>query len=574
MIEISTSTASGPDAASLRERTRLSFDLDVDICIVGAGLAGLTVALETARLGASVAVLEGRHVGWNASGHQLGTVLPGFGLPVADVIDRVGFETTRELWSLSKEGAEFVRGLATEEQIPGIDFSEGALEVSNVDAGDRLLRRLQMLHEHLQTEVEGWQVERVRDQLRTDRYFHGIYYPKAFQIDGRRYVHGLAALARRAGVRIFEDTPVVSIDSSGVRKRIVTPTARLRASHIVLAGNVHLGTPLQRLSDTLLPVWRYAGVTVPLGGRLSTAIAFRGSVRDSDGIDHFRVVDGDRLMWASPETTWAMRPQRFAGAIARRIRTIFPQLGDVEIEEVFGGVTGETVHGMPQIGQLRKGLWVASGFGRQGLNTSAMAGQLIARGILWGDERWRLFSPFELVWAGGAIGRVAGQIVGLWGRGSSAAAGALARYRERVRAREKIREARLAEANRQAGLRQAGLRPAMQRRPSSEGSASDRPASARQPRPSGSQPGRQPPGRQPGRSAPVRPGPPPPVQLRDGERRVEPKDPTHKDPTHMDPVPMDRVPAAPPQAEPAHDPARNVEAAISQESEKLPSPPV
>ena len=89
---------------------------------------------------------------------------------------------------------------------------------------------------------------------------------------------------------------------------------------------------------------------------------------------------------------------------------------------------------MPQIGQLRKGLWVASGFGRQGLNTSAMAGQLIARSILWGDERWRLFSPFELVWAGGATGRVAGHLIGLWGRGSSAAAGALARYREGARA--------------------------------------------------------------------------------------------------------------------------------------------
>ena len=129
---------------------------------------------------------------------------------------------------------------------------------------------------------------------------------------------------------------------------------------------------------------------------------------DTDGIDHFRIVDGDRLMWASPETTWAARPQRFAGAIARRIRTIFPQLGKVEIAEVWGGAIGQTVHGMPQIGQLRRGLWVASGFGRQGLNTSAMAGQLIARSILWGDERWRLFSPFELVWAGGPTGRVAG----------------------------------------------------------------------------------------------------------------------------------------------------------------------
>jgi glycine/D-amino acid oxidase-like deaminating enzyme len=453
MNETSTGATAGPDAPALHDRARLTFDLDVDICIVGAGLAGLTVALEAARLGASVAVLEGRHVGWNASGHQLGTVMPGFGVPIGDLIARIGFEDTSELWALSKEGAEYVRATAREESIPGIALTEGVLEVSNVDAGDQLIARLQMLGEDFETEVEGWQIDRVRAELKTDHYFHGVYYPKAFQIDGRKYVHGLAALARRAGARIFEDTPVVSIDPSGIRKRIVTPSARLRASHIVLAGNVHLGATLPRLTATLLPVWRYAAVTAPLGPRLAETMTFQGSVSDSDGVDHFRIVEGDRLMWASPETTWAARPERFAPAIARRIRTIFPKLGRVEIAETWGGAVGQTVHGMPQIGQLRRGLWVASGFGRQGLNTTAMAGLLIARSILWGDERWRLFSPFELVWAGGTTGRVAGYAIGMWERGSSAAAGALARYRERVRAQERIREARLAHANRQAGTR-------------------------------------------------------------------------------------------------------------------------
>src|ERR1700740_962167 len=109
MSEPSTSATDGHDAAAPAEasleRARLSFDLEVDICVIGAGLAGLTVAREAARLGASVAVLEGRHVGWNASGHQLGTVMPGFGLAVGDLIERVGLEDARELWALSRAGA-------------------------------------------------------------------------------------------------------------------------------------------------------------------------------------------------------------------------------------------------------------------------------------------------------------------------------------------------------------------------------------------------------------------------------------------------------------------------------------
>ena len=199
MAETFTSATNGPDDDA-PFRSRLSFDLDVDICVVGAGLAGLTVALEAARLGASVAVLEGRHVGWNASGHQLGTVMPGYSLPIGELIERVGLEDARELWALSKEGADYVRAAATEEAMPGIALTEGALEVSNVDAGETLISRLQTLGEDFETEVEGWQVDRVRDQLGT-----GALFPRhllsARVPDRRPQIHPRPCRAGEAGGR-------------------------------------------------------------------------------------------------------------------------------------------------------------------------------------------------------------------------------------------------------------------------------------------------------------------------------------------------------------------------------------
>jgi glycine/D-amino acid oxidase-like deaminating enzyme len=429
------------DLPAAEPRTMLTVDLDVDVCVVGGGFAGLTAAREAARAGMSVAVLEGQHVGWAASGHNLGSVLPGYGVPINDLIARVGTAHARELWLLAEAGGDYIRDTIVT-SAPEIAMTPGALEVSTTDVGERLIGWLQTIGSEFGTEVEGWQIDRVRAALRTRRYFHALHFPKAFQIDGARYLHALAALAEDAGVRIFENTPVINIDSAGIRKRIVTPSARLRASQIVLAGNVHIGTPALRLASTLMPLWRYGAVTEPLGDRLNEVIAYRGSVLDDDGIDHFRIVDGDRLLWSSPETTWRGKPERFGRAIRRRIATVFPQLAQAKIARVFSSAFGQTVHGMPQIGELRPGLWVASGFGRQGLNTSAMAGRLIARGIAEGDDRWRLFSPFELVWAGGRAGRVAGQVADGLSRGRSAAAGVLARWRERAASREGVREER------------------------------------------------------------------------------------------------------------------------------------
>jgi len=58
-------------------RPRLTFDLDTDVCVIGGGLAGLTVAREIARRGWSVAVLEANRIAWAASGRNTGFVLPG-----------------------------------------------------------------------------------------------------------------------------------------------------------------------------------------------------------------------------------------------------------------------------------------------------------------------------------------------------------------------------------------------------------------------------------------------------------------------------------------------------------------
>jgi glycine/D-amino acid oxidase-like deaminating enzyme len=397
------------------ERGRLTFDLDVDVCVVGAGLAGLTTARELARRGWSVALLESRRIAWNASGRNDGFVLPGFAEAMDKIVSRVGLNHAKALWALSEMGLKYVRTAIADARMPGVAPIAGWLKVSKVDNGDEVLADVQLYGQELGAEVEGWPTERVREVLKSDHYFHAMHLPRAFHIHPLNYALGLAEAAQAAGVRIFEDTQALAIDPAGVRKRVTTPSGRVRASQVVLACNVHLGSLLPRIAGTLVPIWTYVITTKPLGSRLAEAVAYRGAVTDTDLADnHYRIVDGDRLLWSGRSTTWEADPRRFAKKLKADIANVYPQLGETEIEHAWSGVLGSPLHRMPQIGELSPGLWLASGFGGHGLNTTAMAGNIIAQAISDGDDTWRLFAPFELVWAGGKPGRAAMQVYYWW----------------------------------------------------------------------------------------------------------------------------------------------------------------
>jgi glycine/D-amino acid oxidase-like deaminating enzyme len=410
-------------------RPRLAVELDIDLCVIGAGLAGLTVACEVAKRGWSVVVLEAKSIAWSASGRNPGVVLPGFSLGADALIERVGLDRAKALWAGSVAGVEYVRNAAR--AMAGTALSEtGWLHVSKTDDIRALAHEAALMAGEFGTLVEPWPADRVREQVRSERYFHGLHYPGGFSINPLNYALGLAAAAEAAGARIFEDTPVLEIDPAGVRKRVVTGHARVRASQVVLAGNAHLLELAPQFASTLLPIYSTAIVTAPLRDRLAEAIRFPGAVSEeaTPAGHHYRVLDG-RLMWCGQSATWLGNSRRRGEALIRQIRRTFPALGGIKAEYAWTGVAGETVHGMPQIGEITPGMWLMGGFGSHGIAASAMAGEILARAIVDTDRAWQMFSPFPLIWAGGVAGRVAQQASVWWRRRRESVEQSLARRR-------------------------------------------------------------------------------------------------------------------------------------------------
>jgi glycine/D-amino acid oxidase-like deaminating enzyme len=390
-------------------RPRLSQDIDTGTCIIGGGLAGLWIARALARRGQDVVVLESGRIAGQASGRNGGFVSAGFAQELDAIIDRVGLSHARALYRLSREGVEAVRAFAAEGKRQ-IDPQPGRLSVLRYDDEQGLRREAERLARDFDHSQELWPTERVRATLATECYYQGLHDAEAFHIHPYNLALALAADIEAAGGRIFELSPAIDADLDGVRKWVGSAHARVRAHHVVFCGSAFLGRAFPELAGTVLPAATHIAVTAPLGERLHHAIGYGGGISDTRrAFDYYRILGGDRLMWGGYLSTRLSRPHGLAQRIGQDILKIYPQLDGLHIEYAWSGIMGYAIHRMPQIGSLRKGVWIASAFGGQGLNTTAMAGELISSAILENDDRWRLFVPFGLVWAGGLIGRAATQ---------------------------------------------------------------------------------------------------------------------------------------------------------------------
>ena len=397
------------------DRPRLAARIEADVAIVGGGFAGLHSARLLALQGRRVALVERHCIGWGASGRNGGFVGPGYAERSGALINRLGLDHARRLYAQSQRGVTLVREAIEALARPDLRMGTGKLSVSRTDQGPGFADRTRALAEKLGATFEPWHTGRVRTLLDTPRYHHAIHDPSSFHVHPLNLALALAADIEARGGTIHEGTEATGLVHEGRLWRLQTPLGEIAAPHVVLAGNADLGRVQPRIARAVLPVATYVAVTAKMGPGLAQAIRWSGAISDTRRAgDYYRVIDGDRLLWGGRITTDTREPAHLREMMRGDILSVYPQLADVRIEYAWPGIMGYAPHKMPQVGEIRPGLWVCSAFGGHGLAQTAAGADAVAAGIQGDDSLWRLFTPFGTGWAGGPLGRAATQLA-YWG---------------------------------------------------------------------------------------------------------------------------------------------------------------
>lgn len=368
-----------------------------DVCIVGAGFTGMRTALFLAERGYSVAVIEGRRVGWGASGRNGGQVIGGF-CDTRKIEKRLGKAAADLNWQLGSECTAILRANVKKYQIE-CDLKSGYFDAAIRQS--QLDHLLESMEDNAQRGYPYTQTQVGPDELRaivnTDAYVGGV------TDDGNGHVHALnlclgeARAAASLGVKIFEQSMVTRI-TSGTQPGAHTCHGSVIADFLVLAGNAYLDDLVPTLRGAVLPAGSYIVATKPLGDLAETLIPSDMAICDqNEMVDYFRLTADKRLLFGGRCNYTGRVPRDISASIVPRMLRVFPQLENTGIDYAWGGSVAVSLNRLVQLGRVEPNIFYAMGYTGHGVAPTYISALILADAISGQAEKLDMYAKVKHV---------------------------------------------------------------------------------------------------------------------------------------------------------------------------------
>ena len=403
-------------AQALPEQAPLKSTVCADVCVVGAGLAGLSAALELANAGFDVVVLEARRVAWGASGRNGGQAIAGYACGEEPFEKAMSMDEAKRAFNLTIEGLDLMRERIRRYNID-CDWVDGYMTASVkpkstadlFEWADRLGEAYDYPH------LQKIQSDEMPEWVASKRYHAGVLDKNSAHLHPLKYALGVARAALDAGVRVFEQSMVTDIaytDPAVVK----TAQGQVTAKFVILAGNVYIDELVPKIAKRIMPVGTYIIATEHLPKETADSlIKNRIAVCDNNFVlDYFRVTNDDRMLFGGRVSYSGITPPNLPVAMRKTMLRAFPQLEAAKVEYCWGGFVDVTMNRAPDFGRLANNVYYLQGFSGHGLILTGIAGKLAAEAVRGQAERFDLFSKIKhLPFPGGKYLRTPAQVLGM-----------------------------------------------------------------------------------------------------------------------------------------------------------------
>ncbi len=362
-------------------------DIRTDVAIVGGGYTGLATALYCAERGLTAHVLEAERVGFGGSGRNVGLVNAGVWYPPAKVRRVLGDTYGPRFVDRFGAAPAQVFELIERHQIRCEATRTGTIHAAHAPRGMRDLRARHAEWQRLGAPVDLLSREEVAARTGTRAFHGGLLDHRAGTVNPMGYARGLARAAEGAGAVVHTGVRATALRRDGAAWVVETDQGAVRAGHVVLATNAYTDELWPGLREIFTTIEFFQLATAPLGPEMAHVLPGRQGVWDTGTImTSLRRDARDRIILGSmgPVVGQAGRGLSRAWA-ARRLRRLFPELGEVTFEEAWHGRIAMTPDHLPRIIELAPGVLTPIGYNGRGITAGTVFGECMAQLIAGGD---------------------------------------------------------------------------------------------------------------------------------------------------------------------------------------------
>ena len=356
MESIWTKTCSIPKRESLRK------DMETEVAVIGAGMAGILIAYQLQKAGKQVIILEANRIASGQTRNTTAKITSQHGLKYADLISSVGEEKARQYAMANEEAIKEYRRIIQKENIR-CDFEDTLAYIYSTDK-ECLMK---------ETEAAASLGLPASFQSHADLPFGHSY---ALRFDGQAQFHPLKFIKHLSEqLEIYEKTPVLTVNEHIIE----TPEATVKAEHIVFAAHYPFinfpGMYFARQHQERSYVLALENAPIAEG-------MFIG---DGETSYSFRTYDKYLLFGGEGHRSGENREGGKYDALRQKAKELFPACSESAHWSAQDCMPADSI---PFIGQYAVGMpfwYVATGFQKWGMTTSMVAAMII-QNMICGKE--------------------------------------------------------------------------------------------------------------------------------------------------------------------------------------------
>ncbi|MGB7432322.1 MAG: FAD-dependent oxidoreductase [Ahrensia sp.] len=359
-------------------------DLKADLVVIGGGFTGCSAALDAARQGASVVLLEANAIGFGGSGRNVGLVNAGLWMPPDRLIEQMGEAQAMRLIEQLGVGPAQVFDLIGRENIACEARRAGTLHLAHAPSGLDDLRERFAQGNRFGAPLQLLDAAETQARVGTSAYCGALYDPRAGTVQPLGYCVGLARAAQQHGAQLHERSAVSSVQFDNGLWHVKSNGYEVTVGALLMATNAY-HQAIEGPEKPRFSVLHYSQVaTAPLTDEMCADIlpGGQGCWDTAMVMSSLRLDASGRLIFGfMGQSDGLGGPVHLAWA-RREIARLFPALSDISFGHSWQGRIAVTHDKIPKVVALGPNAYAIYGYSGRGIAPGTVFGTAAAKALL------------------------------------------------------------------------------------------------------------------------------------------------------------------------------------------------